>query len=80
MFKNRGGKMLTWHGLADELIMAQGTVSYYNSVVAKIGGLSDVQASIGAIWCQAPAMAIRTERPTRQRKFLASRRPSSTTR
>jgi feruloyl esterase len=43
-FKNRGGKMLTWHGLADELIMPQGTVNYYNSVVAKIGGLSDVQS------------------------------------
>lgn len=42
-FKNRGGKMLTWHGLADELIMAQGTVNYYNRVAAKIGGLSDVQ-------------------------------------
>ena len=42
-FKNRGGKMLTWHGLADELIMPQGTVNYYNSVVAKQGGLSDVQ-------------------------------------
>jgi len=43
-FKNRGGKMLTWHGLADELIMPQGTVNYYNSVVARNGGLSDVQA------------------------------------
>ncbi len=42
-FKNRGGKMLTWHGLADELIMPQGTVNYYNSVVAKAGGLSKVQ-------------------------------------
>jgi hypothetical protein len=42
-FKNRGGKMLTWHGLADELIMPQGTVNYYNGVVAKIGALSDVQ-------------------------------------
>ena len=30
-------------GLADELIMPQGTVNYYNSVVAKMGGLSDVQ-------------------------------------
>lgn len=43
-FKNRGGKLLTWHGLADELIMPQGTVNYYNSVVAKTGTLSDVQS------------------------------------
>jgi len=43
-FKNRGGKMLTWHGLADELITPQGTVNYYNSIVANMGGLSDVQS------------------------------------
>ena len=42
-FKTRGGKMLTWHGLADELIMPQGTINYYNSVAAKMGALSDVQ-------------------------------------
>ncbi len=43
-FKNRGGKMLTWHGeLTDEPIMAQGTVNYCNSVVARNGGLSDIQ-------------------------------------
>lgn len=43
-FKNRGGKLLTWHGLADELIMPQGTVNYYNSVVGKMGGLTAVQS------------------------------------
>ena len=36
-FKNRGGKMLAWHGLADELIMPQGTVNYYNRVAAQMG-------------------------------------------
>jgi feruloyl esterase len=43
-FKARGGKMLAWHGLADELIMPQGTVNYYNRVVAQMGGLAGVQA------------------------------------
>lgn len=43
-FKARGGKMLTWHGLADELIVPQGTANYYNRVVAQMGGLSDVQS------------------------------------
>lgn len=43
-FKARGGKLLTWHGLADELIMPQGTVNYYQRVVAQMGGLADVQA------------------------------------
>jgi feruloyl esterase len=42
-FKRRGGKLLTWHGLADEVIMAQGTVNYYNRVAAALGGLDKVQ-------------------------------------
>jgi len=42
-FKNRGGKMLAWHGLADELIMPQGSVNYYNRVAARMGGLASVQ-------------------------------------
>ena len=43
-FKARGGKMLAWHGLADELIMPQGTISYYNRVMNQMGGLANVQA------------------------------------
>jgi hypothetical protein len=42
-FKNRGGKMLAWHGLADELIMPQNSVNYYNRVAAQMGGLTSVQ-------------------------------------
>ena len=42
-FKNRGGKLLTWHGLADELVMPQGTINYYNRVAAQMGGLASVQ-------------------------------------
>jgi len=43
-FKNRGGKLLTWHGLADELVMPQGTINYYNRVAAQMGGLPSVQS------------------------------------
>lgn len=43
-FKARGGKLLTYHGLADELIMPQGTVNYYNRVTAQMGGLASVQS------------------------------------
>lgn len=43
-FKASGGKLLTWHGLNDELIMPQGTINYYNRVVAQMGGLANVQA------------------------------------
>lgn len=43
-FSARGGKMLTWHGLNDELIPAQGTLNYYNKVVTQMGGLASVQS------------------------------------
>lgn len=43
-YKNRGGKILTWHGLADELIVPQGTINYYNRVAAQMGGMSSVQS------------------------------------
>jgi feruloyl esterase len=42
-FNARGGKLLTWHGLADELVPPQGTINYYTRVVAQMGGLSTVQ-------------------------------------
>jgi feruloyl esterase len=42
-FKRRGGKLLTWHATADELIPAQGTVNYYNRVAAAAGGLTQVE-------------------------------------
>lgn len=42
-FKARGGKILHYHGLADVAIPAQGSVYYYNDVVAKLGGLASVQ-------------------------------------
>ena len=34
--------MLTYHGLADELIMPQGTVNYYQRVMSEMGGLDAV--------------------------------------
>ncbi|KAK5144136.1 hypothetical protein LTR04_001664 [Oleoguttula sp. CCFEE 6159] len=33
-FRNAGGKMITWHGLADQLIFPNGTVDYYQRVMA----------------------------------------------
>ncbi|GID97635.1 tannase [Amorphoplanes digitatis] len=37
-FQRSGGKVLIWHGQADQLIFPQGTVDYYERVVAAIGG------------------------------------------
>lgn len=43
-FMNRGGKMITWHGLNDELIFPQGTINYYNRVISQMGSLATVQS------------------------------------
>jgi feruloyl esterase len=37
-FKQAGGKLVIWHGLADQLIFPQGTVNYYERVKALMGG------------------------------------------
>ena len=37
-FKSRGGKIIIWHGLADQLIFPQGTVNYYQRVQHAMGG------------------------------------------
>lgn len=42
-FKKSGGKLVVWHGLADELIPAQGSIDYHNRVVSHMGGLVNVQ-------------------------------------
>ena len=37
-FRNRGGKAIVWHGWADQLISAEGTVDYYSRVQKQMGG------------------------------------------
>ncbi len=37
-FRNTGGKILTWQGWADQLIMSQGSTSYYDSVTQFMAG------------------------------------------
>jgi hypothetical protein len=37
-FRDAGGKMITWHGLADQLVFPQGTVDYRRRVEAVMGG------------------------------------------
>jgi feruloyl esterase len=36
-FRNRGGKLIVWHGWADQLITAEGTIDYYKRVVQRMG-------------------------------------------
>ncbi|HEY2381938.1 MAG TPA: tannase/feruloyl esterase family alpha/beta hydrolase [Terriglobia bacterium] len=42
-FHRDGGKVLLWHGLADQLIFPEGTIDYYERVVDKSGGLKETQ-------------------------------------
>jgi hypothetical protein len=37
-FRDRGGKLLSWHGWADNMIMPEGTIDYFNAVTATIDG------------------------------------------
>jgi hypothetical protein len=37
-FRDRGGKAIVWHGWADQLISAHGTVDYYKRVQQQMGG------------------------------------------
>ncbi|HET9215488.1 MAG TPA: tannase/feruloyl esterase family alpha/beta hydrolase [Terriglobia bacterium] len=40
-FKERGGKLMMYHGWADPAIQAEHTIIYYNSVLAKMGRSQD---------------------------------------
>ena len=37
-FRDRGGKLVLYHGWADQLIVPQGTIDYYDRVTQKLGG------------------------------------------
>ena len=37
-FRDRGGKLILWHGWADPLIYAEGTTDYYTRVQQQMGG------------------------------------------
>jgi hypothetical protein len=37
-FRDRGGKVVMWHGWADPLIVPEGTIDYYDAVTKRLGG------------------------------------------
>merc|ERR1712196_410424 len=37
-FRDSGGKLLMWHGWADQIIPPQGSIDYYNQVVQRADG------------------------------------------
>ncbi|MDE3109326.1 MAG: tannase/feruloyl esterase family alpha/beta hydrolase, partial [Acidobacteriota bacterium] len=42
-FKGHGGKLVMYHGWADQLIAPENSVNYYRSVVSRMGGLRKTQ-------------------------------------
>jgi feruloyl esterase len=45
-FRDRGGKLILWHGWADPLIYAEGTTDYYTRVQQQMGGPQKTSAFI----------------------------------
>jgi hypothetical protein len=37
-FRDRGGKIVMWHGFADQLIVPEGSIDYYDAVTQALGG------------------------------------------
>ncbi|MFM0640491.1 tannase/feruloyl esterase family alpha/beta hydrolase [Paraburkholderia metrosideri] len=54
-FKAHNGKMIVYHGMADEIVPIQGTTNYYVNVAAKMGGIPATQAFYR--YFQIPGMA-----------------------
>jgi pimeloyl-ACP methyl ester carboxylesterase len=42
-FRERGGKMILWHGEADQLIFPRGTLNYYQRALEANGGIEQVR-------------------------------------
>ena len=45
-FRDRGGKAIVWHGWADQLITAEGSIDYYTRVQQRMGGPKETSAVI----------------------------------
>jgi Tannase and feruloyl esterase len=42
-FSRRGGRLIAWHGWADELIPAEGSIHYFDRLARRAGGYDDVR-------------------------------------
>ncbi|MGJ8562794.1 MAG: tannase/feruloyl esterase family alpha/beta hydrolase [Alphaproteobacteria bacterium] len=45
-FRDAGGKMIMWHGMADPLVLPQQSPEYYENVIESMGGLESSQAFV----------------------------------
>ena len=43
-FRDRGGRILMWHGQSDQLIYPGGSIDYYNRVAKQMGGAAKTAA------------------------------------
>ncbi|TMH05986.1 MAG: tannase/feruloyl esterase family alpha/beta hydrolase [Betaproteobacteria bacterium] len=42
-FRDHGGRVLMWHGFADQLIVPQGTIDYCDAVTQTLGGYAQTR-------------------------------------
>jgi pimeloyl-ACP methyl ester carboxylesterase len=55
-FRDRGGKLIMWHGWADQLIMPDGSIEYYDAVTKELGGGYDQTRNFARLF-MAPGVA-----------------------
>lgn len=44
ILRDRGAKVLSYHGLSDQLIMPQGSLNYFDRLAQRMGGVDNIQA------------------------------------
>jgi hypothetical protein len=55
-FRDRGGKLVLWHGWTDQLIAPEGTIDYYDRVTRELGGSHDRTQAFARLF-MAPGVA-----------------------
>ena len=65
-FRDRGGKIIIYHGLADQVIPAEGTIDYYKRVQQQMGGASERDSLSACFWH--PGMIMVSAAPVRLRR------------
>ena len=70
-FRDRGGKAIVWHGWADQLISAEGTVDYYTRVQQQMGGAKKTSEFIRLFMAPGVGHCARRRGPTPTGQFEA---------
>ena len=72
-FHNTGGKILTWQGWADQLIMPQGSTSYYENVANFMAAATTRRSGRGSVISWRPASATAAAAADHNRRIFSRR-------